>query len=301
MKRAFQVFFMSVAAFSTLVTALCLLSGKTPFFLVDDGSVTNYETLPTAEDWKKIDTLVITSSATEIEFLEAAEDGLLSFDPYNAQVQAAQRFDGSTYSLSLKDNSLKRLTVRIPSRTAHFTVYIESPTGSFSFHVGRLKLLQISGFKPSVSIDGLAADSVTLDLTSSLVRVTDSEIGVLKVTNPTGDTTVRAGATDSYFDTYAGKLMFTPLGKIHRCDVRMASGETTLFLAADQGYTVKFKNYSGDLFGDFPFSQEDLTTYTFGDGSSNISIDTDSGDVRIYKQPAAGRPRGGLAEGDEGS
>lgn len=151
---------------------------------------------------------------------------------------------------------------------------------------------------------GWVCDSLELDTASTDLTVRDMIIREMEIDSASGTAKFENCTVSSLdVDTASGDVTFT--GSLSELDFEAASasftgvlenvpdqvnmdsmsGDLTLTLPEDAGFTVSLDAMSSDFSSDFPTVKKNKS-YVCGDGHCKIDVDAMSGDVSILKQPA---------------
>lgn len=175
----------------------------------------------------------------------------------------------------------------------------DSSTAGFGLHFG-------DGSKDlTVTVPrGWVCDSLELDTASADLTVRDMIIREMEIDSASGTAKFENCTVSSLdVDTASGDVTFT--GSLNELDFEAASasftgvlenapnlvkmdsmsGDLTLTLPEDAGFTVSLDAMSSDFSSDFPTVKKNKS-YVCGDGHCKIDVSTMSGDVAILKQSA---------------
>lgn len=151
---------------------------------------------------------------------------------------------------------------------------------------------------------GWVCDSLELDTASADLTVRDMIIREMEIDSASGTAKFENCTVSSLdVDTASGDVTFT--GSLNELDFEAASasftgvlenvpdqvkmdsmsGDLTLTLPEDAGFTVSLDAMSSDFSSDFPTVKKNKS-YVCGDGHCKIDVSTMSGDVAILKQSA---------------
>lgn len=151
---------------------------------------------------------------------------------------------------------------------------------------------------------GWVCDSLELDTASTDLTVRDMIIREMEIDSASGTAKFENCTVSSLdVDTASGDVTFT--GSLSELDFEAASasftgvlenvpdqvnmdsmsGDLTLTLPEDAGFTVSLDAMSSDFSSDFPTVKKNKS-YVCGDGHCKIDVDAMSGDVSILKQSA---------------
>ena len=209
-----------------------------------------------------VDISVVDDGAGDvIELVETAPTGLTKAQQMRWSVSdGTLKVDyGSWWSCFALEQ--KRLEVRIPER------YAQSLGASGYYRVAgigcdTLRLKLASG---EIDADGLAAAALDVDVASGQVRAE-------------GTFSERVSAK-----TASGQLDVVCQGVAPRqVDSDLASGQVSVALPADTGFTAKVSKASGSFSSAFETVQQG-GSYVHGDGSTAVHVNLASGDFRVEK------------------
>ena len=151
---------------------------------------------------------------------------------------------------------------------------------------------------------GWVCDSLELDTASTDLTVRDMIIREMEIDSASGTAKFENCTVSSLdVDTASGDVTFS--GSLNELDFEAASasftgvlenvpnmikmdsmsGDLTLTLPEDAGFTVSLDAMSSDFSSDFPIVKKNKS-YVCGDGHCKIDVDAMSGDVSILKQQA---------------
>ena len=154
-----------------------------------------------------------------------------------------------------------------------------------------------------VTCEGVSAKAVSFDSSSGNITFS-GEAGKITADSSSGDITLtQKGSCESIsIDTSSGSADIdaqsvnsltldtsSGLGSIKLAEmpsdvnIEASSGDMTLRLPETAGFKATISTSSGDVSYELPMTKEGEETYICGDGSSKLSIDTSSGNVKILK------------------
>ncbi len=171
--------------------------------------------------------------------------------------------------------------VKLTELTAE-TVSLDAASGDIAF-TGVYDRLQVGTASGDVRVESLgSARETEIETASGCIEVS-GDCGNLSLDSASGDMTATAvTARRVDVDTASGKVTLELLSCPMELDVETTSGDVKLTLPADSGFRLEFEHASGDLENsDFPLSRRG-GVYIAGDGVAEFSVDTTSGDLRIY-------------------
>lgn len=165
--------------------------------------------------------------------------------------------------------------------------------------LGSLNELQIDSVSASIDVDGVYGDKVKLDSVSGAIdcaKVTCDELKLsstsgrlvcerctvqeLSLNNVSGN--IRAGGAFKSVsaDTVSGEVRIVSTIVPNEIEGDSVSGNMTILLPEDAGFTAKLDSVSGELTCEFPGTLSDKKIVC-GDGSASYRFDSVSGSIRI--------------------
>ena len=133
-----------------------------------------------------------------------------------------------------------------------------------------------------LTVNGLNAKDVELNMASGDSHFTDCVLGELSLNCASGEVTYTGTLYSLGCDTASGKVTAVLDNVPRTIEFDGVSADLDLTLPADAGFTVELDTLSGNFHSEFDtISRNDQ--YICGDGSCRISIDGVSGDVTLRK------------------
>ena len=198
-------------------------------------------------------------------------------------------------------NAEKKLTVKLPKGTALDALSYDATSADASFTdikakdfstdttSGNVELiaceaenLDFDATSGDLTVDQRGeSDSLKVSSTSGSVSVTAEKIREMKFSATSGALSVTAAETEVFESDATSSKTTLQFGKMPgKTTIDRTSGDVTLLIAKDAGFTADIDMVSGTLKSDLPLTKNG-DTYTYGSGESKISIDTSSGNVII--------------------
>ncbi len=126
----------------------------------------------------------------------------------------------------------------------------------------------------------IKADSSSGDITVTQKGKCES----ISIGTSSGDADIDAQSVNSLtLDTSSGLGSIKLAEMPSDVNIEASSGDMTLRLPETAGFKATISTSSGDVSYELPMTKEGEETYICGDGSSKLSIDTSSGNVKILK------------------
>lgn len=208
---------------------------------------------------------------------------------------------GDTDSISFAENAgLDDKEKMVWKQTGDtLSIQFSKPNGVFGIHFGFRSVDK--DLVITVPKDWIA-HSLEIDSVSADIEIKSLTADALNLVNVSGNCNLsNCSIEESDIDTVSGKVNFEGAAKVlslesvsANCTLTLekgtreinmdgVSGNLTLYLPEEQGFTVEMDGISGNISSDFPTtSQNDKQTY--GDGSCQIEADCVSGNIYIKKK-----------------
>ena len=182
------------------------------------------------------------------------EDGVLKIQ----QMAAGMRF-------GLKQTPKKTLTVKIPSNVAD-----------------GLKAVTSDSVSAEVTITGISAsDKIEIDTVSGGANLKNIKTEKLDIDTVSGSIKAAGEFTELESDSVSGDVTVSTATPLKKLDCDSTSGNISLTIPKDSGFTLKADTVSGDISCGLPTVSESKNRRVCGDGSADFETDTVSGDLII--------------------
>lgn len=182
------------------------------------------------------------------------EDGVLKIQ----QMAAGMRF-------GLKQTPKKTLTVKIPSNVAE-----------------GLKAVTSDSVSAEVTITGISAsDKIEIDTVSGGANLKNIKTEKLDIDTVSGSIKAAGEFTELESDSVSGDVTVSSATPLKKLDCDSTSGNISLTIPKDSGFTLKADTVSGDISCGLPAVSESKNRRVCGDGSADFETDTVSGDLII--------------------
>lgn len=144
------------------------------------------------------------------------------------------------------DDINKKLQVKVPEELAK-----------------SLESLSIDTVSSDITADGFAINSMYVDITSGNTRLSDMKVKRFEIDMISGDL----------------EAVFTECPKV--LEVDSTSGDSTVYLPEDSGFTLEFDGTSGEFITEFSPLKNSDDDYVVGNGKNSFSVDTTGGDFTV--------------------
>lgn len=176
----------------------------------------------------------------------------------------------------------KNLTVMIPENTVLSSFLLSSASATVDLSGFSADTVDVSSASGDVSACIGSAEALTFDSASGAVDLQVQTAGTVNIDTSSGDISLSVGQASSVrLDTASGEAVLRTEAMPGKCTVGTASGNVCLFLPEDASFTADIDTASGDLDFSLPLKYHN-GVYTAGSGDASLSIDTASGDIRIF-------------------
>lgn len=173
----------------------------------------------------------------------------------------------------------KNLTVNIPANKSFETVGIDLAGADFSADMLAADELDIDSASGNIFFGSFSSNLASVETVSGNIRLSGSVDNKLTAESVSGDAKIYADFAEANLETVSGKYEIYLGEKAKKLSSESVSGcVTALINKGINGFTLDRDNISGSITNEFSVASEN-DKMTFGDGSTEISIETVSGDV----------------------
>ena len=145
--------------------------------------------------------------------------------------------------------------------------------------------LELDTASTDLTVRDMIIREMEIDSASGTAKFENCTVSSLDVDTASGDVTFSGSLNELDFEaasaSFTGVLENVP----DQVNMDSMSGDLTLTLPEDAGFTVSLDAMSSDFSSDFPTVKKNKS-YVCGDGHCKIDVDAMSGDVSILKQSA---------------
>ena len=145
--------------------------------------------------------------------------------------------------------------------------------------------LELDTASTDLTVRNMIIREMEIDSASGTAKFENCTVSSLDVDTASGDVTFSGSLNELDFEaasaSFTGVLENVP----DQVNMDSMSGDLTLTLPEDAGFTVSLDAMSSDFSSDFPTVKKNKS-YVCGDGHCKIDVDAMSGDVSILKQSA---------------
>lgn len=177
----------------------------------------------------------------------------------------------------------KRLTVLLPEGMQLSGAKINSVSADvevMGLCADTIRLNTVSG---GAVISANGAEQIIIDTVSGNVQAEAGAADTIRLNTVSGDAVIGVEAADQItIDSVSGDVRVNAR-KANAIKADSTSGKVHICLPEGTGFTAKVDTVSGSVKGNMPMQREGKNTYTNGDGSCRITVDTVSGNVQLDK------------------
>lgn len=250
------------------------------------GEVTVTEKIDTLEvDYISGDVDIVYGPVEGITVEESAAVSLAPDEQVHTWVDGSTlrvRFCASGIALRM-DNLEKHLTITVPEDVKLKTMFVDCSSGNIT----------MSGVADEMRVDVTSGDvffaqkgdsnNVYVESTSGNITAEAENVGNFKIHSTSGNISFEGSDVDNFAsDSTSGDGKYTFESVPETINIESTSGNDTLYLPEDAGFTADFNCTSGDINYDFPLSKQG-DTYVNGNGESQIRVETTSGNINVLK------------------
>lgn len=174
------------------------------------------------------------------------------------------------------------------SGTPGFGIHIDKGSKDLTVTVPRgwvCDSLELDTASTDLTVRNMIIREMEIDSASGTAKFENCTVSSLDVDTASGDVTFSGSLNELDFEaasaSFTGVLENVP----DQVNMDSMSGDLTLTLPEDAGFTVSLDAMSSDFSSDFPTVKKNKS-YVCGDGHCKIDVDAMSGDVSILKQQA---------------
>ncbi|MDD6466720.1 MAG: DUF4097 family beta strand repeat-containing protein [Erysipelotrichaceae bacterium] len=160
-------------------------------------------------------------------------------------------------------------------------LYYSSTSGDITLCKVNASQTDINCVSGDVEINGLTGN-VAIKTTSGDIELENVDLENLYCKTVSGDIEYKGIVEDIEFLTVSGDIEASMEQPLHDMNIRTTSGDVCLCID-DDDYTIEASTLSGEFYNRAHLNTEDLSKRhaTFGDGASQVTIQTVSGDIMI--------------------
>lgn len=234
-----------------------------------EGSVPAGEIRSIAVEWVSGSITIQTADTDTITFSETGADSKeeimvwkQSGDELKIQFQQPRVWFGFSFGLDA-DNS-KDLVITVPEDWNARDLHIESVSAD-------------------IRANGITAGSFDIENVSGYCDLAECIIDELDVETVSGRVDLMGSVRIASLEAVSADCTLTLSAGTKEIDLDSVSGDLTVYLPADQGFTASIDGLSGDISTDFPTTTS-AGTHIHGDGSCKIEAEGVSGNISIWKR-----------------
>ena len=179
--------------------------------------------------------------------------------------------------------SEKDLTVMVPRDMAADMKDVTVETTSADISVTSLSVneeLRIDTVSGDVSLEDVTTKDLACGTVSGEITAENLTAVSVSIDTVSGDTHVGGDVSKVEFDSTSGDLELHSTAKLSSVDTDTVSGDVTLVIPEDNGFTAELDTVSGELSCDDGLKKQ-KDKYIYGDGSADFSFESVSGCVNI--------------------
>ena len=224
-------------------------------------------------------------------FYYTNEDGVLQIYGSKADFNLRNEdFSSSDFTLMFNDifKSVKSKTIvaEIPRNAVTNYISINTAGADIEFDNINTDTLTINSFSGNANIDTVKSSSISVNNVSGKNKLSNITSDQFELNCVSGDAEVEGNIDTIYLNSVSGDLDYSTYSlSTNLISINTVSGDTTITLPKNSGFTVINSSLSGEIKSGFDGRQID-EHYIYGDGSIEMELNSVSGSISI--QPANG-------------
>lgn len=260
-----------------------------------------------------IDTLLIDWNSGSVDVSYHDKNTVSVTETCNVELNDSQKvqtwLDGKTLHIRFSksgepftlNNAEKHLDIKLPKGTELEKLDYDGSSAGASFSEITAKTFDIDTSSGAVQLTGCSADTfefdassgkimleqkgesdkIAADASSGDITITADKVKEIKTDTSSGKVKINVGEADTVSTNSSSGDAELQFGKMPgSLNMDTSSGDITLCVPKDAGFTANYDTASGSFDSDLKFSKKG-DSYIFGDGTNKVDIDTSSGDVTI--------------------
>ncbi len=184
---------------------------------------------------------------------------------------------------SLNDMFEKELNIYIPYALSEKLTDIKINTSSAYVFINEgihTETVNITSTSGQITIKDISCDTMQLESVSGHINLSDISARLLNTTNTSGQTKLTAKNVDKLtIESVSGAIIAQAHIAPKSADLESVSGEISLKIPENDGFTLDFDTVSGCISSDFSLGSNDV----YKNGEKQYKIETVSSNVRIAK------------------
>lgn len=199
------------------------------------------------------------------------------------------------------DNVVKKLTVQVPRNLGLSVLKIDAVSSPVQIDGVSASKLEVDTASGNISVENISAD-VDIDTVSGDVSLKNVNADTVDIDSASGKHNLENVSADRVsLDSVSGDHIFSGLvrriscnttsgritvacdGPIDDADFDTVSGDATIYLTDDTGFTARWDSVSGRFNCEFA-TKSSNNSATYGDGSASIKFNTVSGKMSIKER-----------------
>lgn len=222
-------------------------------------------------------------------FYYTNEDGVLQIYGSKADFDLRNEdFSSSDFTLMFNDifKSVKSKTivVEIPRNAVTNYISINTASADIEFDNINTDTLTINSFSGNANIDTVKSSYISVNNVSGKNKLSNITSDQFELNCVSGDAEVEGNIDTIYLNSVSGDLDYSTYSlSTNLISINTVSGDTTITLPKNSGFTVINSSLSGKIKSGFDGRQID-EHYIYGDGSIEMELNSVSGSISI--QPA---------------
>lgn len=141
--------------------------------------------------------------------------------------------------------------------------------------------VSVDGASADVTLNSCAFDKLEINTASGACELKDSTVTRFDMDTASGNAKLQGKLTEVYYSAVSGDLTLLAQEAPRHIEAESVSGNSTVYLPADSGFTASLESVSGDLMTSGFAVTRVNDSYVCGDGSAVYRFESVSGDVQL--------------------
>lgn len=179
----------------------------------------------------------------------------------------------------------KTIVVKIPKQNSYIPhITVNSASADIKIDNIDTSYLDINSFSGNIAANDFSAENISIENVSGDVKLQNATADDITVNNVSGKINIDGEIEYITLDSVSGDLSYsTDSLCTNSISINTVSGDTDITLPENSGFTVINSSVSGKIKSGFEGRQLD-ENYVYGDGSTEIELNSISGSVSINPQ-----------------
>lgn len=174
------------------------------------------------------------------------------------------------------------LEIMMPSYCFSDDITINAPCANIYLNGINTTDIEISTNFGNILAKDVITDSLSADSQSGIIYTLGGKFVTMDIQSDSGNIYANSNADEFYLSSQTGDVTFAPITDWVRADISSDSGDITLQLNPQYAHTIELKPQDSQITFDEKLNYKETNNkYIYKDGSADINIQCDSGDIYV--------------------